>query len=174
MNIKLIVASDPNGVIGVNGSIPWHYPEDFRRFRALTLGQTLLMGDKTFRSLPKELPGRTIVVLTWEASPTYQYWSASLLGGIRVASQISPGRDIWIAGGGQIYEEALRIPRLVTDINLTIVPEVMVPAGAEVVRFPLETLKEFRLLSEGRNSRDPRLTHQIWRRPRSESSSCPH
>ena len=70
--IVLVVAIADNGVIGSNGAIPWHIPEDLKRFKALTMGHTIVMGRKTWDSLPrKPLPGRVNVVVTrqldWKA-----------------------------------------------------------------------------------------------------------
>src|SRR5437764_15415023 len=63
--IVLVVAIADNGVIGKDGGIPWHIPEDMKRFKALTLGHTIVMGRKTWDSLPrKPLPGRVNVVVT--------------------------------------------------------------------------------------------------------------
>ena len=63
--VTLIVAVAENGVIGVNGALPWHIPEDLKRFKALTLGKPMIMGRKTWDSLPRRpLPGRTNIVVT--------------------------------------------------------------------------------------------------------------
>src|SRR3569832_1343705 len=67
--VTLIVAVAENGVIGVNGGLPWHIPEDLKRFKALTLGKPTIMGRKTWDSLPKKpLPGRTNIVVTRDKS----------------------------------------------------------------------------------------------------------
>ena len=62
--ITLVVARAQNGVIGRGGKLPWHIPADLKRFKALTMGSAMVMGRKTFDSLPKVLPGRRHVVLT--------------------------------------------------------------------------------------------------------------
>ena len=63
--ITLVVAVASNGVIGAAGTLPWHLPEDLKRFKALTLGKPTIMGRKTWDSLPrKPLPGRTNIVIT--------------------------------------------------------------------------------------------------------------
>ena len=62
--VSLIVAVAKNGVIGVNNTLPWHLPEDLKRFRALTMGHHIIMGRKTYDSLGRLLPGRSTVIVT--------------------------------------------------------------------------------------------------------------
>ena len=69
--ITLIVARAQNGVIGRDGKLPWHLPADLKRFKALTMGSVMVMGRRTFDSLPGLLPGRRHVVLTRDPD-----WSA--------------------------------------------------------------------------------------------------
>ena len=63
-SITLVVARAQNGVIGRDGKLPWHLPADLKRFKALTMGSAMVMGRKTFDSLPGLLPGRRHIVLT--------------------------------------------------------------------------------------------------------------
>ena len=63
-HLSLIVAIAKDGVIGVNNTLPWHLPEDLKRFRALTMGHHIIMGRKTYDSLGRLLPGRTTVIVT--------------------------------------------------------------------------------------------------------------
>ena len=90
--ITMIVARALNGVIGRNGTLPWHIPADLRRFKALTMGSVMVMGRKTFESLPGLLPGRRHIVLTRGTD-----WSAP---GAEVAH--SPGDAIELASGERI------------------------------------------------------------------------
>ncbi len=104
MSITLILAAARNGVIGKDGAIPWHISDDLKRFKALTLGKTIVMGRKTWDSLPrKPLPGRDNVVVTRDAG-----WHAD---GARVAHSmndaLSGGGDICVIGGAEIYGAAL-------------------------------------------------------------------
>ena len=62
--LSLIVAIAQNSVIGLNNTLPWHLPEDLKRFRALTMGHHIIMGRKTYESLGRLLPGRTTVIVT--------------------------------------------------------------------------------------------------------------
>jgi len=103
--IVLVVAIAKNGVIGKNGVIPWHISDDMKRFKALTLGHTVVMGRKTWDSLPKKpLPGRINVVVTrqkdWQAEGAV---TASSLG------QATAGTSgtVMVIGGAEIYERAL-------------------------------------------------------------------
>jgi dihydrofolate reductase len=103
--ITLVVAAADNGVIGRNGAIPWHIPDDLKRFKALTLGHTVVMGRKTWDSLPrKPLPGRVNVVLTRDAG-----WRAE--GALRAedagaALRLAAG-DVMVIGGADIYRQFL-------------------------------------------------------------------
>ena len=104
MSVTLILASARNGVIGRHGAIPWHISDDLRRFKALTMGKTIVMGRKTWDSLPrKPLPGRENVVVTRDAG-----WRAD---GAQVAHSmddaLSSGGDICVIGGAEIYRAAL-------------------------------------------------------------------
>ena len=103
--IVLVVAIAQNGVIGNNGQLPWHISDDMKRFKALTLGHTVVMGRKTWDSLPKKpLPGRVNVVVTrqkdWQAEGAV---TASSLG------QATAGTSgmVMVIGGAEIYRRAL-------------------------------------------------------------------
>ena len=91
-HIFLIYARASNGVIGRDGSLPWHIPADLKHFKALTLGKPMIMGRKTFDSLPGLLPGRRHIVLTRNPE-----WSAN---GAEVARNADQALDI--AGPGQV------------------------------------------------------------------------
>ena len=104
MSVTLILASAKNGVIGSKGAIPWAISDDLRRFKALTMGKTIVMGRKTWDSLPRRpLPGRDNVVVTRDST-----WRAD---GARVAHSMEDalrgGGDIYVIGGAQIYGAAL-------------------------------------------------------------------
>nr|AIA16840.1 Dihydrofolate reductase [uncultured bacterium] len=112
--IVLVVAIADNDVIGKAGSIPWHIPEDLKRFKALTLGHTIVMGRKTWDSLPKRpLPGRVNVVVTRQGD-----WNAA--GAVTAGSlgQATSGTSgtVMVIGGAEIYERALP---LASRIELT-------------------------------------------------------
>ena len=102
--ITLVLAIAENGVIGKDGAIPWHISDDLKRFKALTLGKTVVMGRKTWDSLPaknRPLPGRRNLVVTRDAD-----WHAQ--GAERVALDAAlAGGDAFVIGGAEIYRAAL-------------------------------------------------------------------
>lgn len=116
--ITLVVARAQNGVIGRDGKLPWHLPADLKRFKALTMGSVMVMGRKTFESLPGLLPGRRHVVLTRDRA-----WSAE---GAEVANSVGEAVDlagdsrISVIGGADVFE--LFLP-LADRIDLTEVLE---------------------------------------------------
>ena len=108
MNINMIFARAANGVIGHNNAMPWHLPEDLAHFKKLTLGSPVIMGRKTWDSIPakfRPLPGRTNVVITrqtgWQAEGTQ---IARSLQDALTLCQTS--NEVWIIGGAQIYAQA--------------------------------------------------------------------
>ncbi len=116
--IVLVVAAGENGVIGVNGTLPWRLPEDLKRFKALTIGKPNIMGRKTWESLPrKPLPGRTNIVVTRDAA--YRADGAKLAhsfdGALALARAENPS-EIMVIGGEAIFAAALP---LATRIELT-------------------------------------------------------
>jgi len=99
--IVLVVARADNGVIGKEGKLPWHLPEDLKHFKAVTTGTAMIMGRKTFQSLPGLLPGRRHIVLTRDSG-----WSAE--GAERVADprqaiEAAGGDRATIIGGAEIF-----------------------------------------------------------------------
>ncbi len=109
-SVGLIWAQSPSGVIGRHGGIPWHLPEDLARFKELTMGHTVVMGRRTWESLPakvRPLPGRRNVVLTRQAD--YMADGAVVVGDLDAA--LSDTRDdlIWVIGGSEIYHLALPV-----------------------------------------------------------------
>jgi dihydrofolate reductase len=105
--LALVWAQAANGVIGDHGTLPWHLPEDLARFRALTMGATVVMGRATWNSLPERvrpLPGRRNVVLS--RRPGWQAPGALAAGSLRDALDLVEG-DGWVIGGASIYAAAL-------------------------------------------------------------------
>ena len=116
--ITLVVARAQNGVIGRAGKLPWHIPADLKRFKALTMGSVMLMGRKTFDSLPGLLPGRRHVVLTHDRN-----WSApgaETAHSVDEALQLAGAQPISVIGGADIF--SLFLP-LADRIELTEVLE---------------------------------------------------
>ena len=112
---KAIAAMSENRVIGRGNEIPWHIPEDFKWFKETTMGHVLVMGRRTFESIGKSLPGRETMVLT---RGEFSHPDVTV---IRSLDEVAPrleGRDGFIAGGAQVYEQAL--PRC-SELFLTLV-----------------------------------------------------
>ena len=127
--IGMIWAQARDGVIGADGGLPWHLPEDMKLFRELTMGSTVVMGRRTWESLPERfrpLPGRTNVVLTSDPD-----WAAE--GAHRVASVaevLSEHETCWVIGGGAVYAAFLpHADRLVvTEVDLRVDGDTWAPA----------------------------------------------
>jgi len=122
MELKLIYARSRNGVIGREGQLPWHLPADLAHFKKTTLGQAVVMGRKTWDSLPERfrpLPGRTNIVITRQSG-----WHAP---GALVAHSLAqamslcpePG-PLWVIGGAEVYAQALPLAStvVVTEIDI--------------------------------------------------------
>ncbi|MBU1406220.1 MAG: dihydrofolate reductase [Proteobacteria bacterium] len=106
MKIILIAAMAKNRVIGRGNGIPWHIPSELQRFKAMTMGHTLIMGRKTFESIGRPLPGRKTVIIT--RNPEYHAPGCSVAPSLNAAIALCPSEEtIFIAGGGEIYREAL-------------------------------------------------------------------
>ncbi len=105
--ISLIVARADNGVIGHEGTIPWHLPADLRRFKQLTMGAPMIMGRKTFDSLPGLLPGRRHIVIT--RNPAWEEDGAEVVSDADAALKAANAPHVWVIGGAEIY--GLFLPR---------------------------------------------------------------
>lgn len=106
MKIILIAAMAKNRVIGRGNGIPWHIPGEQQRFKTMTMGHTLVMGRKTFESIGRPLPGRKTIIIT--RNPEYPAAGCSVAPSLAAALALCPETEtIFIAGGGEIYREAL-------------------------------------------------------------------
>ena len=117
MQVHLIYARAANGVIGKDGAMPWHLPEDMAHFKQHTQGSPVVMGRKTWDSLPprfRPLPGRTNIVVTRQESwsETGAQRSSSLREALQMAEQ-SNAPTAWVIGGAQIYAQALPLAQRV-------------------------------------------------------------
>ena len=119
--LHLIYARAANGVIGVNGTLPWHLPEDLAHFKRTTLGCPVIMGRKTWDSLPpkfRPLPGRANIVVTRQ--PDWSETGAQRSSDLREALQLcEQAADVWVIGGAQLYAlaEPLAHSAVVTEIE---------------------------------------------------------
>jgi dihydrofolate reductase len=125
----MMFAVSPEGIIGVGGRMPWHYPGDFRRFKRVTMGKTLIMGRKTFESIGHPLPGRRNIVVT---SRLLDVAGIEIVPSLEEAVERAGEEiDVWFIGGARIYEEAMKY---VDVIDVTYVPDKV--GGTDVVRAP--------------------------------------
>lgn len=123
LRLSVIAAMSSNRVIGNQGSIPWNIPGELRRFRAITIGHTLIMGRRTYESIGRALPLRTSIVLT--RTTDYRAPGCIIAKDLESALTGCPEKEceVFICGGGQVYEEALpladRIYLSVIDREIT-------------------------------------------------------
>lgn len=151
MRISLIAAASTNRVIGVDGALPWHLPDDFRHFRNTTMGSPVVMGRRTWASIGKPLPGRTNIIMTRQRDYTAE---GALLVHSQDAALAAAGdaQELFVIGGGEIY---VRFLPLAHRVYLTLV-------DAEVegdVVFPELGETEWELVSRRPHAADARHAH---------------
>ena len=106
MTVSLIVAASTNNVIGSDGELPWHLPDDLRNFKRLTTGKPIIMGRKTFDSIGRPLPDRRNVVITRD--PDYVAAGCDVVSSPAAALElVHDAAEVMIIGGGQVYESFL-------------------------------------------------------------------
>ncbi|MBQ0909347.1 dihydrofolate reductase [Flavobacterium sp. F-328] len=106
--IIMIAAVAENNALGKNNDLLWHLPNDFKRFKAVTTGHHIIMGRKTFESFPKPLPNRTHVIITRQKD--YKAAGCIVVSSLAEALSVCPANeDVFIIGGGEIYNLALPI-----------------------------------------------------------------
>lgn len=159
MTVSIIVAMSENRVIGNEGRIPWHIPEDVRWFKEKTLGHTVIMGRKTFESIGRPLPGRKNIIIS--RKPYYTAKGAEVFHSLEQALESINGSEdeLFIIGGEKIYRQALGA----TDrIYLTLVNR-RYEGDTTFPQFPEGEFKEvFKKLYPG----DPSFTLLILERSR--------
>jgi dihydrofolate reductase len=111
MIISLIAAMSENRVIGIKNKLPWHCPEDFKHFKKITTGHSVIMGRKTYESMNKLLPNRDNIIVT--RNPDYKVEGAVMAYGLKQAldacSQKESPQEVFIIGGQQLFEEAMTL-----------------------------------------------------------------
>lgn len=130
--ITLILARAANGVIGADGKMPWHLPADLRRFKRLTMGRPMIMGRKTFDSLPALLEGRRHIVLTRD--PDWQDEGATVAHSVEEALRLANAPQAMVIGGAEIYALFLALAHRIelTEVALAPQGDAAIPApGAE-------------------------------------------
>jgi len=149
--LSIIVARARNGVIGRENRLPWHLPADLRHFKALTMGKPMVMGRRTWESLPGLLPGRRHIVVSRD--PAYRAEGAevasSLAGAVALAGAVE---EVMVIGGGQLYREALPLAGRIylTEVEAEIEGDAWFPPFDETeweeqerAHFPADERNEF-------------------------------
>lgn len=113
---SIIVCHDQNRVIGIDNKMPWHLPNDLKRVKALTTGNTIVMGRKTFESLGKPLPNRRNVVLT--TNPSFEHEGVDVIHSLDEIDQLEG--HIFIFGGQGLYEQMMD---RVDDMYVTVIED---------------------------------------------------
>lgn len=148
--IALVAAVDRNFAIGRGNAMPWHLPDDFRHFKALTLGKPILMGRRTAESLGRALPGRRNLVLTRGGRVPFDGMEAVASLDAALQAARGDGAELCVIGGGQVY--ALALPRA-TALHLTHVDTAVEDADAF---FPAFHAADWRVVSRERHAADAR------------------
>lgn len=139
MHVSLIAALDRNFAIGRGNALPWHLPDDLRRFKALTLGKPVLMGRKTAESLGRALPKRRNLVLTRGGRVPFAGMQAVASLDEAIALAAGEAGELCVIGGGEVY--ALALP-LATQLHLTWVDTTVDQADAFFPRFDAADWRE--------------------------------
>jgi dihydrofolate reductase len=134
MIVTIVVAAAQNGVIGQQDRLPWHLPDDFKFFKATTIGHTVIMGRKTWESIGKPLPKRRNIVVS--RRPNLELEGAEVVSSLGDALKACVGEDeVFIIGGASIYQKALELD-IVDRVWLTRVDAEIV--GDTYFQFPNE------------------------------------
>ena len=163
--VSIVAAVSRNGVIGVGGGLPWRIPADLRRFRALTLGHSVVMGRRTFDSIGKALEGRRNIVVTRNASfrPAGAEVANSLESALALASAgggKGQGDEIFIIGGGEIYGLAMKLG-IVDRMHITEVDIAVEGGDAFFPRFVVKDQWEEKSREIATPLRDDTGSHQV-------------
>ena len=156
--VTLIVAVADTGVIGRDNTLPWHLPEDLKRFKRLTMGKPIVMGRKTFESIGKPLPGRQNIVVTRDAN--YYRDGITVVHDAEAALRAAgPVPEVMVIGGAELFRALLpRAGRLhLTRVHGNIEGDVMWPALDD---------REWAVVERESHSADERhaypMTFEVW------------
>ena len=107
MTLSLIIAIDKNGLIGNKGTLPWHLPEDLKRFKKITMGHPIIMGRKTFESIGRVLPGRRNIVVTRNSE--WRHPDVTVVHSLEEALTAVQGEDeAFIIGGAELFKATIK------------------------------------------------------------------
>jgi dihydrofolate reductase len=146
MKLSAIVAMAANRCIGKDNTLPWRLPADLKRFKQLTLGHTLILGRKTYESIGRPLPGRTMLVVTRQRD--YAPEGVQVAHSLEEALERASGDEVFIAGGAELYRQAMdRVERLhLTQVHADYEGDTF---------FPEVDLSAWRLVSEEHHPATP-------------------
>ena len=162
MKVSMIVAMDQAGGIGHHGRLPWRLSTDLRRFKALTMGHSLIMGRKTYESIGRALPGRTLYMVTRQVG--YQAPGCRVVHSLdeALATADSAGEnEVFVIGGGELYSLALPLAErlYLTRVHSTVPADIFFPKWdtaewilAESTVFPAGARDQFA------------TTYEVWER----------
>jgi len=165
VRVGLIWAMAENGVIGRDGRLPWHLPDDLKHFKAVTLGCPVLMGRRTYASLGKPLPDRANIVLTSHDLAAPGIHVARSLDAALAAARATGADWAWVIGGAALY--AATLP-LAARLEVTLV-HAAIPGD---VTFPAVDWSQFRCVERAAHAADARHPH-AFTRERWERASAP-
>ena len=156
--VTLIVAVADNGVIGRENSLPWHLPEDLKRFKRLTMGKPMIMGRKTFESIGKPLPGRLNIVVTRDTN--YRHEGVRVVHDTDAAlAAAGDAPEVMVIGGAELFRHFLaRAGRIhLTRVHGNIDGDVMWPAL---------DIRQWEVIGRERHEADERhayaMTFEVW------------
>ena len=118
-HLTIIVATDQQGGIGIDNTLPWKLPEDLAHFKRLTTGHPILMGRKTFDSIGRPLPNRRNIVIT--RNPDWRHDGVEAVSSVEAAIALLNGAEGYVIGGAEIYKQALPLTQrlIITEIGQT-------------------------------------------------------
>ena len=163
LSISHVVACSENGIIGLEGKMPWHLPDELKRFKAITMGKVLIMGRKTYESIGRPLPGRYTIVVSrsLDTLPRIVTPAKSLDDAFAHARDIAGNwqNEICVVGGGEIYRQTAG---MIDRIYLT---KILRRIEGDT-SYPLEVLKDFDCASTELVASEIPYEASIWNRRR--------
>ncbi|MFM2089452.1 MAG: hypothetical protein RLZZ237_4321 [Pseudomonadota bacterium] len=126
--LTIIVATDQQGGIGINNTLPWKLPEDLAHFKRLTTGHPIIMGRKTFDSIGRPLPNRRNIVITRNSE--WRHEGVEAVSSVEAAVALLDGAEAFVIGGAEIYKQSLGLTQrlIVTEIGQTYACDAFFPA----------------------------------------------
>ncbi|MGK5014897.1 dihydrofolate reductase [Janthinobacterium sp. HLS12-2] len=132
-HLTIIVATDQQGGIGIDNTLPWKLPEDLAHFKRLTTGHPILMGRKTFDSIGRPLPNRRNIVIT--RNPDWRHEGVEAVSSVEAAIALLDGAEGYVIGGAEIYKQSLALAQrlIITEIGQTFDCDAFFPAVDQAV-----------------------------------------